>query len=78
MPVAKEWSQFFTGNIMETKTVAAVCPDCGEGLRLGPVPQLGEMFTCPNCWAYLKVTRLEPLELQWDVFEDVDEEWEET
>ena len=63
---------------MEITTVAAACPDCGERFRLDPSPELGEMVTCPNCWAYLKVTRLEPIELQWDVFDEVDEEWEET
>jgi len=46
------------------------CPDCGHDLHLGSNPHKHEKFTCPNCWAYLEVVNLNPIELAW---ENVDE-----
>lgn len=54
--------------------VSASCPDCGEKIDLGPQPKEGQTVTCPECWAYLKVVNLEPLQLSWDTFELEDEE----
>ena len=51
---------------------SALCPDCGQEIDLGPLPEEGEKITCPNCWAYLTITSLEPLELHW--VEEVTEE----
>ena len=57
-----------------TQTIIASCPDCGENIDLGPQPEEGQMVTCPECWAYLKVVNLDPLILSWDIFELEDEE----
>lgn len=57
-----------------TQTITASCPDCGEDVDLGPRPQEGQMITCPECWAYLKVENLDPLILNWDNFELEDED----
>ena len=56
------------------QTIIASCPDCGERIDLGPEPEEGQMVTCPECWAYLKVISLEPLILSWDTFELEDED----
>ena len=56
------------------QTIITSCPDCGEKIDLGPQPEEGQMVTCPECWAYLKVVNLDPLILSWDTFELEDEE----
>jgi lysine biosynthesis protein LysW len=55
------------------QSVSARCPDCGHEIRLGPNPHAHEKFSCPNCWAYLEIISLDPLELAW---EDEAEEWD--
>jgi lysine biosynthesis protein LysW len=60
-----------------TQAMIASCPDCGESIDLGPQVEEGEMVTCPECWAYLKVINLEPLVLSWDSFEDDEDDDEE-
>jgi hypothetical protein len=59
------------------QTLAAPCPDCEEMIELGPNPHQGQKFTCPNCWAYLEIINLAPLELDWNKVEFEDEEEEE-
>jgi len=55
--------------------MVAPCPDCDQPINLGYRPRQGQNVTCPNCWAYLKIVSLEPLELEWDIeFEDWVEE----
>ncbi len=49
-----------------------LCPDCEHEIELGIAPELGQKITCPNCWAYLEVINLEPLELAWEAFEEED------
>lgn len=50
-------------------TVTALCPECGEKLKLGATPSQGQKLTCPNCWASLEVVSLTPLELAWETIE---------
>lgn len=50
--------------------ITAQCPDCEESVRLGTNPKLGEKFTCPNCWAYLELVNLNPVQLSWDEFDE--------
>jgi len=57
-----------------TQALRASCPDCGEKIDLGPHPEEGQVVTCPECWAYLKVVNLDPLKLDWDTFELEDDE----
>jgi hypothetical protein len=60
----------------------ALCPDCEEGISVGPRPRIGQRVTCPHCNAELEVVEINPLELDW-AFEDTDtdydeeDEWEE-
>lgn len=61
-----------------TQTNFAACPECEEQI---PVPQplkMGKKISCPNCWAYLEVTKLTPLQLSWDVgeleYEDIEDD----
>lgn len=60
-----------------TQSIIASCPDCGEEIDLGPQSEEGQIVTCPECWAYLKVVALEPLTLSWENFE-LDEEEDES
>ncbi len=54
----------------------AFCPDCEEGIALGPEPKIGQRVTCPHCSAELEVVDLSPLELDW-AYEDSDLDWDE-
>lgn len=47
----------------------AVCPSCGETMRLAEKPKLGEKITCPECGEVLEVVELNPVELDW-AFDD--------
>lgn len=57
------------------ESVKVPCPDCGYEIDLGPDPEIGETITCPECWAYLVVTNLDPVELNWDDANE-EENWE--
>jgi lysine biosynthesis protein LysW len=61
---------------MAQQTVVAKCPDCGYEIDLGPDPEIGEAITCPECWAYLIITSLEPPQLNWDTYETEDDDSE--
>lgn len=50
--------------------VTVPCPECEYEISLDFAPQKGEKVTCPNCWAYLEVINVDPLELQWDTAVD--------
>lgn len=51
------------------------CPDCDNEIYLGASFREGEKITCPICWAYLVITDLYPLELDWDI-EEYDDDWD--
>lgn len=53
--------------------VTALCPECGDELKLGANPYQGQKLTCPNCWASLEVINLTPLELAWETVESEDD-----
>lgn len=50
--------------------ITAFCPDCGTEIDLQIAPKKGQRVTCPECWAYLEVVSLDPLELAWEMEED--------
>ena len=61
-------------------SITVICPDCKHEIRLGSKPRKYEKLTCPNCWAYLEVVSVEPLELAWETVdenEDSDFGWTE-
>ncbi|MGH7643280.1 MAG: lysine biosynthesis protein LysW [Candidatus Dormibacteria bacterium] len=51
-----------------TGTLAQNCPDCGAGLDLVDVEEIGDLVDCPNCGATFELVGLAPLTLQ--PFED--------
>lgn len=53
----------------------AVCPSCGETMRLAEKPHLGERVTCPACQEVLEVVELNPVELDW-AFDDDDDDYD--
>lgn len=54
----------------------ASCPECGQGVDLGPKPKVGQRVTCPNCGLELEVISLRPLELDFAPLEEFGEEEE--
>ena len=61
-----------------TKTQAAVarCPDCGEQIRLQGRIHVGKEVVCPECDAVLEVIETEPIELDWPMDDEYDEDEE--
>jgi len=56
----------------------AICPSCGEDVKLSGRPRIGQKMTCPHCDAWLEVIEMDPVELDWayDEDEDWDYDWE--
>lgn len=46
------------------KTSAALCPSCGDEVRLVGRLLIGEVFGCGHCGAQLEVANAEPLVLE--------------
>lgn len=43
----------------------AKCPLCGEKIKVGAKPWVGQEVACPACDAVLEVVGLSPLSLDW-------------
>ena len=43
----------------------AKCPLCGEKVKVGTKPWMGQQVDCPACDANLEVVSLHPLSLDW-------------
>lgn len=43
----------------------AKCPLCGEKVKVGTKPWIGQEVDCPACDATLEVVSLRPLSLDW-------------
>ena len=56
----------------------AICPSCGEWVRLPDHPKIGQKITCLECEADLEVIEVNPVELDWVYMEDEldDEDWD--
>ena len=55
----------------------AICPSCGDEIRLRSQPGVGQQVLCPYCGAELEVIALDPVELDWVYYdEDFEEEWD--
>ena len=48
----------------------AKCPLCGEKIKVGNQPWIGQEFTCPACDAVLEVVKLDPVSLDWPYDDD--------
>ena len=63
----------------------AICPSCGEWVKLPDHPKIGQKITCLQCEADLEVIEVNPVELDWAFMEaelddeewDDDEDWDE-
>lgn len=55
----------------------AICPSCGEDVRISGRPKIGQKVTCPHCEDYLEVIEIDPVELDWDADDDWDDDWDE-
>ena len=53
----------------------AICPSCGEDIRVRDKVKIGAKMSCPYCDADLEVTELDPVELDWAEYGE-DEEWD--
>lgn len=52
------------------------CPDCDSAVKVGDRPRKGQLVTCATCGAYLQVSGLSPIELDW-AYDDEDAEEDE-
>lgn len=55
----------------------AICPSCGEWVKLPDHPKIGQKVTCVHCEADLEVIEVTPVELDWAYLEaddDLDDE----
>lgn len=57
----------------------AICPSCGEDIKITGRTRTGQKLSCPHCDAWLEVIEVDPVELDWvyDEFDEEDEEDEE-
>ena len=59
--------------------ITAVCPACDETIIMNAKPKLDQKVRCPHCRTDLIVVEVEPVELDWDDFEDDwddEDDWE--
>jgi len=59
----------------------AKCPVCKESFELESILEIGDTFGCPGCSAELKLTKLDPTEVEeenntWNDYGDDDEKEE--
>ena len=54
----------------------AECPQCGYEISVGSQPHVGQQVVCPSCGSELEVVWLDPLELDWPLLDDDEEEYE--
>lgn len=55
---------------------SANCPDCNQKINLGQKPKKGQLLTCPYCNTDLEILSLSPLELDYALYDDYDDDWE--
>lgn len=53
---------------------SANCPDCNQKINLGQKPKKGQLLTCPFCNTDLEILSLSPLELDYALYDDYDDE----
>lgn len=57
-----------------SKSPIARCIDCDEQIQFDEQPRLGMLVICENCDAELEVVRKSPLELDWPLGDDDEED----
>lgn len=53
-----------------------VCPMCGETVRLKSTAKKGDIIYCQKCDAELEVINLDPVELDWPLYDYADDNFE--
>jgi lysine biosynthesis protein LysW len=48
----------------------AICPSCGDDIKLSGRLKIGSEVICPRCDAELEVIDLDPIELDWAYLDD--------
>jgi lysine biosynthesis protein LysW len=51
------------------KKVSTRCPGCNNGIYIGQHPKLGDLVVCNHCYLDLEIVKLNPIILDWAVFE---------
>jgi hypothetical protein len=57
----------------------AICPECGRTVTVDGKPYKGQWIACPHCSADLEVISVVPLELDFALLEEAEEDefWDE-
>ena len=50
---------------VRTRTIVAICPDCGRTINMAPQSKRGQRVICWHCGADSELISLEPPELDW-------------
>jgi len=53
---------------------SAECPQCGSEVSVGSQPRIGKLVECKGCGAELEVVWLDPLELDWPMMDEDEED----
>ncbi|HOC20724.1 MAG: hypothetical protein GYA30_09965 [Chloroflexi bacterium] len=53
---------------------SAVCPSCGETIKVTGQVKIGRYITCPICDEMLEIIDVNPIELDWAFYDDEDNE----
>jgi alpha-aminoadipate carrier protein LysW len=54
----------------------AECPQCGSEVSVGSQPRIGKLVECKNCGAELEVVWLDPLELDWPMMDEDEDDFD--
>jgi lysine biosynthesis protein LysW len=61
------------------KKIVVDCVDCGEPTTLSGRIEIGQIVTCPECYATMEVISLDPVQVDWvrdePVYTDQEEDW---
>jgi hypothetical protein len=56
--------------------IRVLCPSCEEFIYFRDRPELDEKIRCPHCHVDLIVVETNPVELDWDDYEEEDVDWD--
>ena len=60
---------------MTSKANRVICPACEEYITLKTAVDIDSKVRCPHCYTDLVVVQMNPIELDWDEYED-DDDWD--
>ena len=56
------------------RATGVLCPECNHALDVAHNLEIGQIVTCPDCWAKLEIISLYPLQLKWQIRQLFDDE----